>query len=125
MKQRSHISLETAPVGNTDNGANQNVIDSVDWSGAQTETLCGKLEWVKAHQLQVGKMSMGRPVRGYRRPFQKVRGLAQEISRTVFLRPYPRLRPSTDRSRPFWIASMILRPCLSLPDSGFLWEEGT
>src|SRR5580765_916695 len=66
-----------------------NVIDFLEWPGAQRETLCGKLEWEKAHQPQVRKMSMGRPVRGRHRPFQKARGLDQEISRKAFLRPYP------------------------------------
>src|SRR5258708_9624059 len=101
------------------------VIDFLERPGERRETLCGKLEWEKAHQPQVRKASMGRPVRGRHRPFQKARGLDQEIFRKVFLRPYPQLRPSMDRSRPLWIPTMILRPCLSLPDSGFLWEEGT
>src|SRR5260221_11383115 len=104
---------------------NGNVIDFWDGSRAQRETLCGKLEWEKAHQPQVGTMSMEHPERGCHRPFQKARGLDQEISRKAFLRPCPQLRPATDRRRLCWIGSMILRPCLSLPDSGFLWKEGT
>ena len=101
------------------------VIDSLKRPGAQTGTLCGKLEREKARQPQVRKVSTGHRVRGRHRPFQKVRGLDQEIFRKAFLRPYLQLHLSMDRSRPLRLPTMILRPCLSLPDSGFLWEEGT
>ena len=101
-----------------------NVIGFLEWSGAQRETLCGKLEREKVHRPQVRKMSTGRPVRGRHRPFQKVRGLDQEIFRKAFLHPYPQLRPSMDRSRPLCLPTMILRPCPSLPEgSGFLWQK--
>ena len=99
------------------------VIDFLEWSGAQRETLCGKLEREKAHRPQVLKRSMGRQVRGRHRPFQKVPGLDQEISRKAFWRPYPRPRPSRHRSRPWCHPTMILRPSLSLPGSGFLWRK--
>src|SRR6476646_11292452 len=101
------------------------VILTLEQSAAQRETLCGKLQPEKAHQPQVRKMSMERPERERHRPCQKARGLDQEIFRKAFLRPYPQLRPSTGRSRPLRLATMILHPCPSLPDSGFLWEEGT